>query len=361
MFFHSTHKVHQHTDVTNKLSRKKMEIYVMKKKFVLTLALVLMVAVTLTAAKPLEVSGSFKAGYKFTFDAAKTAPTVVKDHKATIDASFTGDFWKVSITGTPTYGADKGVEATAEIYLDKALKEEGVDMGDVSLTLHAGTSVAKGAYTQLADLADFREDIGVAMDTADNFGLTVGYADLVKVFFAAFPGTGFPMVVGATVNPLDGVAVSAGFSNDWTMDGAIAPAKALTASAKVDVKKLADLDFGLTATGEYLLDVDNKVSLINADVAGDYEGIGLWVAYNTDLTLHKLATKASYKTEIDNFTVGAGVKFSSTDLADIANKYEIDIDASASYKLGGATYALALGYGVKAEKFTVSPTVAISF
>ena len=44
-----------------------MEIYVMKKKFVLTLALVLMVAVTLTAATPLEVSGEAKAGYTFEF------------------------------------------------------------------------------------------------------------------------------------------------------------------------------------------------------------------------------------------------------------------------------------------------------
>jgi len=56
MSLHSTFNVHQHTDVTNKLSRKKMEIYVMKKKF-LTLALVLMVAVTLFAATPIEVSG----------------------------------------------------------------------------------------------------------------------------------------------------------------------------------------------------------------------------------------------------------------------------------------------------------------
>ena len=36
----------------------------MKKKFVLTLALVLMVAVALPAATPVEVSGTFDFGYK---------------------------------------------------------------------------------------------------------------------------------------------------------------------------------------------------------------------------------------------------------------------------------------------------------
>ncbi len=48
----------------------------MKKKFVLTLALVLMVAVTLTAA-PIELKGSFYFGYGIDF----------KNSKVTTDAS----------------------------------------------------------------------------------------------------------------------------------------------------------------------------------------------------------------------------------------------------------------------------------
>ena len=250
---------------------------------------------------------------------------------------------------------------TAELYLDKALAAEGVDMGDVTLTLHAGQSVGKGATSYLADKNSYRKDIGIAMATANNFGLTVGYADLAKVYFAAFPGKGFPMVVGATVTPIDGVGVALGFSNDWTKDGAQTAAKALAVSAKADIAKLADLDFDLAVTGEYLVDIDNEASMINADVAGGYEGIGLWVAYNTDLTTHKLAAKASYETTIEDFTVGAGVKFSVADLEKTSDSYEIDFDASAEYKLGGATWALALGYGIKAETFTITPSVSFSF
>jgi len=329
----------------------------MKKKFVLTLALVLMVAVTLSAATPLEVSGSFKAGYTFTFDAAKTAPAPISTKDATINAEFAGDFWSLEIGGALNYGKKAVGDATAEIYLDKALAAEGVDMGDVSLTLHVGTDVGKGAPSVLADKNEYRKDKGVGMTKADNFGLTIGYADMVEVFFSMFPNKDFPMVVGAKVTPLDGVSVALGFSNDYTA----ATNKAFAVSAKADVKALADLDFDLAVTGEYLMDIDAETSLINADVTGGYAGATLWVAYNTDLTTHKLAAKAAYKTVVEGFTLSAGVKFSSDDLSDIANKYEVGIDAGASYKLGGVTYALDLAYGVKAEKFTVKPSAAISF
>ena len=330
----------------------------MKKKFVLTLALVLMVAVSLSAATPLEVSGSFKAGYTFTFDSAKTPAKAERDNKATINAEFAGDFWSLEIGGNLQYGKDKALTAaTAKIFLDKALAEEGVDMGDVSLTLHVGTDVGKGAPSVLADKNEYRKGKGVGMTKADNFGLTIGYADMVEVFFSMFPNKDFPMVVGAKVTPLDGVSVALGFSNDYTA----ATHKAFAVSAKADVKALADLDFDLAVTGEYLMDLDADLSLINADITGGYAGATLWVAFNTDLTTHKLATKASYKTVVEGVTLSAGVKFSSDDLSDIANKYEVGVDASASYKLGGVTYALDLGYGVKAEKFTVKPSAAISF
>jgi len=180
---------------------------------------------------------------------------------------------------------------------------------------------------------------------------------MVEVFFSMFPNKDFPIVVGAKVTPLDGVSVALGFSNDYTA----ATNKAFAVSAKADVKALADLDFDLAVTGEYLMDIDAETSLINADVTGGYAGATLWVAYNTDLTTHKLAAKAAYKTVVEGFTLSAGVKFSSDDLSDIANKYEVGIDAGASYKLGGVTYALDLAYGVKAEKFTVKPSAAISF
>lgn len=329
----------------------------MKKKFVLTLALVLMVAVSLSAATPLEVSGSFSAGYTFTFDSAKTPTGVDGDNKAKINAAFAGDFWSLEIGGNLQYGNKALTAATAKIFLDKALAEEGVDMGDVSLTLHVGTGVGKGAPSVLADKNEYRKGKGVGMTKTDNFGLTIGYADMVEVYFSMFPNKDFPMVVGAKVTPLDGVSVALGFSNDYTA----ATNKAFAVSAKADVAALADLDFDLAVTGEYLMDLDADLSLINADVTGAYEGIGLWVAFNTDLTTHKLAAKASYETVLEGVTLGGGVKFTAGDLSDIGNSYDVEIDAGASYVLGGVTYALDLGYGVQAKAFTLSPSVAISF
>ncbi len=332
----------------------------MKKKFVLTLALVLMVAVTLTAATPLEVSGSFKAGYKFGFD-KNYSHTFADDSKAVLNSKFAGDFWSVEISGGFTAGEDKSIEGLAEIFLDKALREQGVDMGDVTLTLHAGTGVETGAASVLADKAEFRKDRGIAMGDNKNFGLSLGYAELADLYFSYDPTVEGPkMVVGVKATPIDGVDAAVGFTTDYRTKGT----NALAVSAAADIKKLADLDFDLAVTAEYLIaDLENVTHEINASVAGGYEGATLWVAYKHDKK-NALAAKAAYKTTIEDFTVGGGVKVSSADVAGFAENYEVAFDASAEYKMGGVTYALGLGYTLNKANtgvFTVSPTVAISF
>jgi hypothetical protein len=339
-----------------------MEIYVMKKKFVLTLALVLMVAVTLTAATPLEVSGSFKAGYKFTFD-KNTAVGVIDDSKVTVNAAFSGDFWGVEVDGGYVAGEDTSITALAEIYLDKALAEKGVDLGDFTLTLHAGTGVETGAASVLADKADHRKKRGIAMGHGDNFGLTVGYAELATVYFSMDPTIDtIPMVVGVKATPLEGVSAAVGFTNDYRTAGTTA----MAVSVAADVKKLADLDFDLSATAEYLIkDFENVTHEINATVTGGYAGASLWVAYKlADTKKNFLAAKAEYSTTIEDFTVGAGVKISSVDVAEFSDNFAVGFDASAKYAMGGVTYALELGYTLnkaKTGKFTLSPTATISF
>ncbi|HZJ87618.1 MAG TPA: hypothetical protein VFC80_00500, partial [Sphaerochaeta sp.] len=115
----------------------------MKKKFVLTSALVLIVVASLAAATALEVSGTFKTGYKFEF--ANPATTTFSDSTfATVNSAFTGDFWKVTLTAPYKAGKDTGATAKADIYLSDALAAEGVDMGDLAVTLHAGTGVGTG-------------------------------------------------------------------------------------------------------------------------------------------------------------------------------------------------------------------------
>jgi len=325
----------------------------MKKKF-LTLALVLMVAVTLFAATPIEVSGSLTAGYKFTFGGATPGTVGNNNGKATIVSSFTGDHWKVSIGGNLQYGANKGLaSATAEIYLDKALKDEGVDMGDFKVTLHAGTGVKKGAYSVFANKGALGKE-AAAMVTKDNAGITLGYGSLAKLYFAFFPNKAFPMVVSAQVTPVAGVDVTFGYSNESANND-------LLVTAKADIAKLADLDFALASTAQFAYDVDAKAMVVGVDASTTIEGIGVYVAYRLAGKVNGLAAGASYSTTVEGFTVGGGADFKVTDLSDFANKWDLNVEASASYALGGATYKLVMGYGVQAKAFTLTPTVTIKF
>ncbi|WP_321301259.1 hypothetical protein [uncultured Sphaerochaeta sp.] len=330
----------------------------MKKKFVLTLALVLMVAGTLVAATPIEVSGSFSAGYDFEFTAPATTVSGGSADLVTI-LDFTGDFWKVSLDAGPVWyeDEDNGATAKAEIYLDKALAEQGVDMGDVALTLHVGTGVSGSAPSVLADKNDYADDFvtGVGMSTGGNFGVTVKYADMVEVYASAFPSSALPMVIGAKVMPLDGVEAAVGFTNDYSGNNA------MTVSAKADVASLAGLeDIALAATGEFFLDLGAETSAIVADVDAEVAGIGIWAAYyNSMANVNYMAAKASYSTTVSDFDLSASFKLDLGDLATSSDEI-YTIGAGAEYAMGGVTYALDAEYIVDGT-FTLSPSVSISF
>jgi hypothetical protein len=346
-----------------------MEIYVMKKKFVLTLALVLVVAGTLVAATPIEVSGTFDYGYDFVItDELDVDDTGDAGELVTL-LDFTGDFWKVSLDATNVrYDDEHEVTATAEIYLDKALAAEGIDMGDLAVTLHVGNSVGDGYPSVLADKNDYvgdylgtgTLDLNLAMAGANkNFGVTVKYADMVEVYASADPTLATPpMVIGAKVMPLDGIEVAAGFTNAFLAS----ERNALAVSANVDVAALAGLDFELATTGEVLMDLEAEEQLITADVAASYIGIGLWAAYQMDTSLDdsRMAVEVSYETAVQNFNLSASFN---TDLGwfDDDEDQEYTIAAGADYAMGGVTYALAAEYAIEAETFTITPSVSISF
>lgn len=332
----------------------------MKKKFVLTLALVLMVAGTLVAATPIEVSGTFDYGYEFDLTNGSVDETTGTAGELVTLLDFTGDFWKVSLGATEVeYNDEHAVSATAEIYLDKALAEQGTDLGDLALTLHVGNGVGDGAASVLADKNDYRDGLGIEMTGADkNFGVTVKYAEMVEVYASADPTLkALPMVVGAKFMPLDGVEAAVGFTNAY---GALEN-NAMAVSAKADVAALAGLDFALAATGEFLLDLGNEEQIITADVAGEYEGIGLWAAYqiaaNDD---NMLAANVSYETTVEDFTVSAGFT-ADLGVLDVEEDEEFTIEAGANYAMGGATYALDAKYEIVAAAFTLTPSVSISF
>ncbi len=321
----------------------------MKKKFVLTLALVLMVAVTLTAATPVEVSGTFDFGYKMTFKNPLTV-TTSEGSKYNTFVSVSSDYWEVSLEGGTELFADgekAPFTATADIFLDKALADEGVDMGDLGLTLHVGPGVGAAAQSVFADKADWKGF--KAEGTAANFGTTIAYGDLVEVYVAADAAAKKDIVIGAKSAPVDGVSVALGY--------AVAP-KTFAGSVAADVAKLADLDFDLAVTAAYFGDF--TANNVWASVAGAYEGIGLWVQYGTNLTVHRLAAKASYSTTVEGVDLGAGVTVSSLDLAADPLKVDVEFDASAAYTMGGVKYKLALGYKLDGD-FHLTPSVSFSF
>jgi len=321
-----------------------MEIYVMKKKFVLTLALVLMVAVTLSAATPVEVSGNFKAGYKLTFDPFKVAQNDLSgaNQAQTAKIAVSGDFWKVSLNAVNFTNA-KDIKATADIYLDKALAAEGVDMGDVGLTLHIGSGVSADAPSVFADKGGLSSGLSAA---GANLGLSIGYADLVDVYFAAdLTADPVDMVIGATVDPVDGVNVAVGYTNSGN---------GITGSAKADIAKLADLDFALAVTLEDIYLVDAKTNELNVDVATTIEGIGLYAAYQMDAAKkHNMKIGASYTLS----GVGLSASFK---MVDLGNAKTMTVGGGANYKFGGVKYALDAEY-TKAAGFSLSPSVSIAF
>jgi len=330
-----------------------MEIYVMKKKFVLTLALVLMVAVTLSAATPLEVSGKVSAGYTFEFGDGATPSAVANSGKATVNATFKGDVWTVALKSGTYKAGEEGVTALLTIDLAKTLAAEGVDMGDVSLTLHAGTGVGQAAPTVSANVSKQKKD--VKMTAGNNFGLTIGYAKLGTLYVSYDPVGGKSFVVGAKLAPVDGVTAALGFTNDQGGENAFG------VSAAADIAKLADLDFTLKSTVEYVGVLTDPVgNHLLLDVAGDYEGIGLWVAYKTDFDKHGVTAKASYETEIEGFDLYAGAKIGSADVSNFGKNYKLEFEAGVSKVMSGVTYALDLGYELKGL-FTVTPSVTISF
>ena len=153
------------------------------------------------------------------------------------------------------------------------------------------------------------------------------------------------MVVGATVDPVDGVTVAVGYANSGN---------GITASAKADVAKLANLDFALAVTLEDIYLVDAKTNELNVDVATTLEGVGLYVAYQMDAAkAHNMKVGASYTLS------GVGLS-ASLKMEDLGGANTMTIGGGANYTLGGVKYALDAAYD-KAAGFSLSPSVSIAF
>jgi len=331
----------------------------MKKKFVLTLALVLMVAASLVAF-PVEVTGAFKAGYTLTFDPVNVA--ALDTTELDIDSlSVSGDFWKVALAGgTISFDDDATNKATLSIYLDKALAAQGVDMGDLTLTVSLGN---KGTVSGLHVYTDPNGSVGdngyrVRQKGAYSTEVQVGYGSMLTASVSVDPTdkTNKPFQISAKSTPVEGVSAAVAYTNyaenKWS--SSIDADGAFGGSVVVDVAKLADLDFGLSvsAIDTYFLGQEKNYML--AGLKASYEDIAAYAEYQLFDGTSNLIAKATYS-GIENTSVYA--KLTLADLSDIATT----IGAGASYKMGGVTYALDGTFATATSALTLKPSVKVTF
>ncbi|AEV28844.1 hypothetical protein SpiGrapes_1020 [Sphaerochaeta pleomorpha str. Grapes] len=330
----------------------------MKKKFVLTLALALIVAASLVAA-PVTLTGSFKAGYTYT--SGTSAITVANTPEINTDGlAITGDFWKVAVASDLfTFGDDNAVKGTGTIYLDKALAAQGTDMGDVTITLAIGNSGTMSGLNVYSDPNGTVGDEGykVRQKGAYSTSVTVGYGSMVTVNATADPTdkVNKPFGLSAKFAPVDGVSAAVAYTNyaenKWTStidaDGAIG------GSVCVDVAALAGLDFGLKASAIDTYFLGQKENNLLAALSASYGDVSGWTEYQLFDGTSNLKVSASYA-GIENVGLSASVTL--TDLSNISTK----IGAGANYTMGGVKYALDGAYVIDGD-FTLTPSVKITF
>ena len=337
----------------------------MKKKFVLTLALVLMVAASLMAATPLEVSGAFKTGYTFTFaSGANGVKGSAKGTEGDIDAlvAFTGDFWKVTLDAGPV-AYDQAMAATANIYLDKALAAEGVDMGDLAVTLTIGNKADLGGLSVYSNSRDKIEGLKMNSKVADAYAsaVQVDYGTMVSVYagadIAAFDTAKKAMVLSAKTAPVDGIKAAVAYTNYDDRD--VAGKGSIAGSVAVDVKALADLDFGLTVSAYDVYLMGDKKNKLYVEAKTVIEDITAWAEYRILDKQNDLYAKVSYA-GIKNVGLSAFVQLD--DITDsLGAGLKTTVGGGATYKLGGVTYAADASYAVATKTFTLTPTVKIVF
>ena len=333
----------------------------MKKKFVLTLALVLMVAVT-ASAFPLEVTGAFKAGYTLTFN----PNSIVALDTTELDInglSVSGDFWKVGFDGGAiSFDSDASNAATLSIYLDKALAEQGMDMGDLAITLTIGNKADLGGLSAYSNTRD--KLTGLKMNSkavgAYASAVQVDYGTMVSVYagadIAAFDTANKAIILSAKVAPVDGVKAAVEYTNFDTND--TAGKGAIAGSVAVDVKALADLDFGLTVSAYDVYLMGDKTNKLYLEAKTVIEDITAWAEYRILDKQNDLYAKVSYA-GIENVGLSAFVQLD--DITDsLGAGLKTTVGGGANYMMGGVTYALDAEY-VFDGSFTLKPSVKVTF
>jgi len=341
----------------------------MKKKFVLVLALVLIVATTAAFAGDIKFSGRVRQGYTFKFENANgsTSTSVAqqreKEGKLAIKVSDADGLWALSFGDVGSLDSDDKLAASASVDLSKALATTGVDLGDVALAYTIGNNAADTVLNTYADgTSNHYQRIktnGTMVTT-----MTVGYGSLVKVKLAADPTDATKTFAASSIiAPVDGIKFSVAYGNNVKIqNGSIAAKNAIGGDANIDLAKLAALDFKCSVSGGASYGIEEKNLVAFAQVTGGVEAVDGFVeyAYTVD--------KANYLKAQVNFNMVDGLGIDAyAELPDLAkiSESKLTIGGDASYTLGGVSYSLNVENGytasTKTNVFTITPAVAISF
>jgi hypothetical protein len=346
-----------------------MEIYVMKKKFVLVLALVLIVATTVAFAGDIKFSGRVRQGYTFTFKnvngtaSTSVAPQKTKEGKLAIKVSDADGLWTLSFGNVGPLDSDDKLAASASVDLSKALAATGVDLGDVSVAYTIGNNTADTVLNTYADGTSKHyqriKTNGTMVST-----VTVGYGSLVSVKLAADPTTATKTFAASSIiTPVDGVKFSVAYGNNVKIqNGTVAAKNAIGGDANIDMAKLAGLGFKCAVSGGASYGIDEKNLVAFAQVSGGVDAVDGFVEYAYTVQ------KANYVKAQVNFNMVDGLGIDAyaelPDLAKISDK-ALTVGGDVSYTLGGVSYSLNVENGytatTKTNVFTITPAVAISF
>ena len=258
-----------------------------------------MLAGAAALAGDVKFGGEIDAGYALTFsDGDLTTHSWYDDDPGDgeVDLSFADEdgLWKVTVKGqgdnTKLYG-DLNFTGSATVFLDKALKAAGVDLGGLSLSYTIGSDIgnqqslyaygdASGKHLQRFRASGANE---MVFDAGYEFDFGKVSARLATSPIPATNGEG-TIVASVLANLNVGVKVAAGYGHDVRLYNSGADTAVLDAAyaqASVDVAKLAKLDgykLAVEGFGTFAFDNDDNPAAYN-----DSYGFGVTVKGGVDV------------------------------------------------------------------------------
>ncbi len=309
-------------------------------------------------------SGRFRQGYSFVFaDGEDASITEWKKEEAKLVMKFSDDngVWTIDLKNVGALNSNDKWAANATIDVKKALAAKDVDMGDFGLKVSIGNNGTMNALSAYDDALTGAGYYKLYNNGKASTQLAASYK-IVNFNLAFDPTTdGKSLVASIKVAPVDGITVAAGyackgyFKNQFNMLGG---------SVKVDIAKLADLDFSLSfaAYDNFALG-DEKYNSLAANIYGGYdkfEGgvefvMGSAIADKTTSTMGLNALVAFSATDDLSFDAYANIG----DLSKVSETLYFGADAG--YTLAGVSLNLGAGYDFGGKAFDITPYVVINF